>query len=152
MKNILEHICKGYYSDPPDVALYFVVGKDNNGLLLYHCCHGTNDVEGGVHQNLIRRFTSFSVSPHHAVNMTLEYVVTHNIQVSGTQAESGPDSLRQLCCSLTHSHKLRLASKTTPDIATLAISTYLSRTRLCHSNNGPVMHWLRALISDMGSG
>ena len=71
MKNILEHICKGYYSDPPDVALYFVVGKDNNSLLLYRCCHGTNDVEGGVHQNLIHRFTSFSVSPHHAVNMTI---------------------------------------------------------------------------------
>jgi len=45
-KNILEHILNGYYSDPPDVPLYFEIGQDKDGLALYHCCHGTNDVEG----------------------------------------------------------------------------------------------------------
>lgn len=80
-KNILEHIRNGYYSDPPDVPLYFEIGKDKDGLTLYRCCRGTNDVEGGVHQNLIRRFTSFNVSPRRAVNMIQEYTICHNMQV-----------------------------------------------------------------------
>ncbi|KAF9218760.1 hypothetical protein BS17DRAFT_822460 [Gyrodon lividus] len=70
-KNILKHIFKGYYSDPPDVALYFAVRKDSNGLTLYHCCHGTNDCLAT-----------------HAMNMALEYVVSHNMQVS-TQNRMG---------------------------------------------------------------
>ena len=81
-KNVLQHVRLGDYSDPPDVSLYFEVGKDKNGLTLYRCCRGTNDVEGGVHQNLIRRFTSFNVSPQRAVNMILDYVSAHNMQVS----------------------------------------------------------------------
>jgi hypothetical protein len=80
-KNVLEHVRNGDYSDPPDVSMYFEVGKDKNGLTLYRCCRGTNDVEGGVHQNLIRRFTSFNVSPRRAVNMILDYVGAHNMQV-----------------------------------------------------------------------
>ena len=81
-KNVLQHVRLGDYSDPPDVSMYFEVGKDKNGLTLYRCCRGTNDVEGGVHQNLIRRFTSFNVSPRRAVNMLLDYVSAHNMQVS----------------------------------------------------------------------
>jgi hypothetical protein len=81
-KNVLQHVQLGDYSDPPDVSMYFEVGKDRNGLTLYRCCRGTNDVEGGVHQNLIRRFTSFNVSPRRAVNMILDYVSAHNMQVS----------------------------------------------------------------------
>ena len=61
--------------------MYFEARKDKNGLTLYHCCRGTNDVEGGVHQNLIRQFTSFNVSPWQAVNMILDYVSAHNMQV-----------------------------------------------------------------------
>lgn len=81
-KNVLDHVRHGDYSDPPDVSMYFEAGKDKNGLTLYRCCRGTNDVEGGVHQNLIRRFTSFNVSPRRAVNMILDYVSAHNMQVS----------------------------------------------------------------------
>jgi hypothetical protein len=81
-KNVLQHVRLGDYSDPPDVSMYFEVGKDKNGLTLYRCCRGTNDVEGGVHQNLIRRFTSFNVSPRRAVNMILDYVSAHNMKVS----------------------------------------------------------------------
>ena len=81
-KNILEHIRRGYYSDPPGIPLYFEIGKDKHDLTLYRCCCGTNDLEGGVHQNLIRCFTSFNVSPRQAVNMILDYAVCHNMQVS----------------------------------------------------------------------
>lgn len=81
VKNLLEHIRNGFYSDPLDVPLFYEVRKDRNGLMLYRCCRGTNDVEGGVHQNLIRYFKSFNVSPRRAINMILVYCVRHNIQV-----------------------------------------------------------------------
>jgi len=81
VKNLLEHIRNGYYSDPPDVPLFYEIRKDRDGLPLYRCCRGTNDVEGGVHQNLIRYFESFNVSPRRAINMILVYCVRHNIRV-----------------------------------------------------------------------
>jgi len=80
-QNVLENIRLGHFSDPPNVQLYYEVGKDKDGLTIFRCCRGTNDVEGGVHQNLIRRFTSFNVSPRHAVNLLLDYVTCHNAQV-----------------------------------------------------------------------
>ncbi|KAF8125951.1 hypothetical protein EV363DRAFT_1349187 [Boletus edulis] len=52
------------------------------------CICGTNDLEGGVHQNLIRKFTSFNVSPRCAINMLLDYAVCHNMQV-GTENRMG---------------------------------------------------------------
>jgi len=79
VKNLLKHIRNGYYSDPPDVPLFYKIRKDRDGLSLYRCCCGTNDVEGGVHQNLIRYFESFNVSPRCAINMILVYCVRHNI-------------------------------------------------------------------------
>ena len=82
VKNLLEHLRNGYYSDPPDVPLFYEIGTDRDGLRLYRCCRGTNDVEGGVHQNLIRYFASFNVSPRRAINMILVYCVRHNMQVS----------------------------------------------------------------------
>ena len=82
VKNLLEHLQNEYYSDPPDVPLFYENGTDRNGLKLYRCCRGTNDVEGGVHQNLIRYFESFNVSPRRAINMILAYCVRHNMQVS----------------------------------------------------------------------
>ncbi|KAJ8582357.1 hypothetical protein M405DRAFT_876164 [Rhizopogon salebrosus TDB-379] len=59
-KNIMENVRLGYYSDPADVDLYYETGKDRHGLIF---------VEGGVHQNLIRRYTSFNTSPRHAINV-----------------------------------------------------------------------------------
>ncbi|CDO73771.1 hypothetical protein BN946_scf185015.g99 [Trametes cinnabarina] len=88
-QNVLENIRLGYYSDPPDLALYFKIGEDKYGLTLYRCCRGTNDVEGGVHQNLIRRFTSFNISPRHAVNSLLDYVFTHNLEAHWTLLQVG---------------------------------------------------------------
>lgn len=82
VKNLLEHLQNEYYSDPPDVPLFYENGTDRNGLKLYRCCHGTNDVEGGIHQNLIHYFKSFNVSLHCTINMILAYCVWHNMQVS----------------------------------------------------------------------
>jgi hypothetical protein len=64
-QNILENVQHGYYSDPPNIQLYYKTGHNKHGLTLYRCCQGTNDVEGGIHQNLIWWFTSFNMSPCH---------------------------------------------------------------------------------------
>ncbi|KAF9231664.1 hypothetical protein BU15DRAFT_82124 [Melanogaster broomeanus] len=68
-RNLVENVRLGYYSDPSGVELYYKIGQDRDGLTLYRCCRGTNSVEGGVHQNLIRRYTSFNTSPRHAINV-----------------------------------------------------------------------------------
>ena len=51
-KSILENICCGYYSDPHGIALYYTCGRDKYDLMWYQCVHGTNVIEGGVHQNI----------------------------------------------------------------------------------------------------
>jgi len=84
-RNLLENVHLGYYSDPIGVELYYNIGRDKNGLALYRCCRGTNSIEGGVHQNLIRRYTSFNTSPRHAINVLLDYAVRHNMVVMLSQ-------------------------------------------------------------------
>ncbi len=79
--NILENIRLGYYSDPPGIQLYMVSGKDRNGLTLYRCIQGTNNVEGGIHQNIAKRFGSYNASPRFAVNLICDYRFCHNVAV-----------------------------------------------------------------------
>ena len=93
-RNVLENTRLGYYLDPPGVDLYFKMGEDKNRLTVYRCRHGTNSVEGGVHQNIIRKFDSFNTSPRHAINMILEYTIRHNIKVSHGYPIRGRDSRR----------------------------------------------------------
>jgi hypothetical protein len=68
-RTIMENIKMGYYSDPPGMKFYTFVRKDKNGLSIYRCSRGTNNVEGGIHQNIIRQFGSFNASPRLAVNL-----------------------------------------------------------------------------------
>ncbi|KAI6138598.1 hypothetical protein BKA82DRAFT_10463 [Pisolithus tinctorius] len=75
VKNMLENVHLGYYSDPPGVELHFEIRKDQDGLKLYWCCHGTNSMEGGVHQYLIQHFKSFNTCLQHAINVLLDYAV-----------------------------------------------------------------------------
>lgn len=56
---VLKDVQEGFVSDPPDVALYSVLGvcggSDGtlrDGVNIYHCCSGTNVTEGGVQQNI----------------------------------------------------------------------------------------------------
>jgi hypothetical protein len=79
---VLENIRLGYYSDPPGVSLYTTHGTDAHGLKMYRCIRGTNNVEGGVHQNIRLRFGSFNASPHFAVNLLRDYCLSHNLRVS----------------------------------------------------------------------
>jgi hypothetical protein len=54
--NILASARAGELSDPPDTDFYSIKGTDPDGLTLYRCSRGTNGVEGGTHQKLIRKF------------------------------------------------------------------------------------------------
>jgi hypothetical protein len=80
-KNILENIRMGYYSDPPGIVLYISMGKDSDDLNLYKCLRGTNHVEGGVHQNIAKRFGSYNTSPRFALNLLWDYCLCHNLKV-----------------------------------------------------------------------
>ena len=84
--NVLKTVHLGHASDPPGVQLfYYKVGKkDRYGLDLYRCIRGTNSLEGGVHQNLIRKFGSFGAGPKLADAMLVEYRLRHNLDVGTT--------------------------------------------------------------------
>lgn len=81
-ENTLENIRNGYYSDPPGIQLYMVIGQDKDGLTKYTCLRGTNSVEGGIHQNIRFRFGSYNASPRFAVCLLGDYVLNHNLVVS----------------------------------------------------------------------
>ncbi|KAF7728460.1 hypothetical protein EC973_006013 [Apophysomyces ossiformis] len=80
--NVLKAIRRGEVSDPPGIPLYFKMGEDKNGLPLYRCSRGTNSLEGGVHQNIIRNFLSFGAGPHLTGCALADYRLRHNIDVS----------------------------------------------------------------------
>lgn len=72
----------GYALDPPGVQLYIEIGKlDNLQLTLYRCIRGTNSLEGGVYQNLNRKFGLFGAGPELANAMLTEYRLRHNLDV-----------------------------------------------------------------------
>ncbi|KAL9536765.1 hypothetical protein MBANPS3_012383, partial [Mucor bainieri] len=81
-QSVLKIVQQGHASDPPGVQLYFKTGKtDKYGLTTYRCIRGTNSLEGGVHQNLIRKFGSFGAGPELANAMLTEYRLRHNLDV-----------------------------------------------------------------------
>ncbi|KAJ7333477.1 hypothetical protein DFH08DRAFT_966299 [Mycena albidolilacea] len=62
-ETLLETVRLGFVSDPPGIPLYYVRGKDRDGLILYRMVRGTNSVEGGVHMLIRRIFGSLCASP-----------------------------------------------------------------------------------------
>jgi hypothetical protein len=92
VESVLENIQQGYYSDPPNIALYINQGIDIYGLTIFKCLRGTNHVEGGVHQNIAKRFGSYNASPRFAVNLLRDYCLTHNLKVNHT-LDSNTNSL-----------------------------------------------------------
>jgi hypothetical protein len=80
--NVLKAIQDGHVSDPPGVSFYFEIGVDRDNLPVYRCSRGTNSVEGGIHQNIIRKFGAFGASPHLADCAMADYRLRHNTDVS----------------------------------------------------------------------
>ena len=68
-------------SDPTDVPLYYSSKRDENGLPIYRCIRGTNSLEGGVHQNIIRFFGSVNADIRTAHCMLGIYRHFHNTRV-----------------------------------------------------------------------
>ncbi|KAG1878532.1 hypothetical protein C8R48DRAFT_768098 [Suillus tomentosus] len=85
---VIENIKLGYYSDSPGHHFYTLQRTDKLGLNIYRCSRGTNNVEGGIHQNIIRRFGSFNASPQLTVNLLRDYTLMHNLEV-GTVNRTG---------------------------------------------------------------
>ncbi|KAF9051108.1 hypothetical protein BDZ89DRAFT_1056981 [Hymenopellis radicata] len=52
----------GLISDPPDVQMYFLQGKDKDGLNVYRTIRGTSGIEGGLHTAIRRTFGSLQAS------------------------------------------------------------------------------------------
>ncbi|KAI3649998.1 hypothetical protein MP228_005630 [Amoeboaphelidium protococcarum] len=62
-KKLLVHIDKGCLSDPVGIGLYYETGQDSKGLTTYRCIRGTSDLEGGIHQKLVRKFKTWNAGP-----------------------------------------------------------------------------------------
>jgi hypothetical protein len=64
MRNLLFHVDKGCYSDPPGSLelLYEKIGIDKGGFTLWRSLRGTNCVES-LHQKIISCFSSSDASP-----------------------------------------------------------------------------------------
>ncbi|KAI7855375.1 hypothetical protein BDC45DRAFT_90850 [Circinella umbellata] len=80
-KNVLSTIHLGHVSDSPNIRFYFVRGRDKDGLTLYRCSRGTNSLEGGIHQNLIRSIGAFGASVEYVDALLADYRLKHNIDV-----------------------------------------------------------------------
>jgi hypothetical protein len=93
--SILKHAAKGCFSDPPGIVQkikcshLIVLGSQfyfqklhTYGLTEYRCVRGTNNVEGGVHQNILMAFSSFSASPELADALLAEFRHRHNQRAS----------------------------------------------------------------------
>jgi hypothetical protein len=77
--NVLKLIQDGLVSDPADIPLYYVESEDEfTSLRTYWCVRGTNFVEGGVHQKIIRSFGSFNAGPALADALLAEDRHRHN--------------------------------------------------------------------------
>ncbi|KAJ6610745.1 hypothetical protein B0H10DRAFT_2224787 [Mycena sp. CBHHK59/15] len=80
-KNLLETIRKGYLSDPPRVRLYWLMGKDRDGLNIYRTVRGTNSIEGGFHMTVRRIFGSLRASPELAECLLVNWILRRNTKV-----------------------------------------------------------------------
>lgn len=62
---VLELARQGYLSDNPGVVLYEKAGLDKYGLQKWKCLRGTNNVEGGPHGDIYRKFGALNGMSFH---------------------------------------------------------------------------------------
>ncbi|CEP08527.1 hypothetical protein, partial, partial [Parasitella parasitica] len=80
-QKVLDAISKGHVSDPIGVQLYHIRYVDGLGLPVYRCIRGTNSLEGGVHTNIIRKFSMYNASPRLTDCLLTDYRLRHNTDV-----------------------------------------------------------------------
>jgi hypothetical protein len=81
VKRLLDTVRKGYLSDPPGIPLYYLMGKDRDGLNLYRTVRGTNSIEGGFHMAIRRVFGSLRASPELAECLLINWILRRNQRV-----------------------------------------------------------------------
>lgn len=80
-ERLLETARKGFLSDPPGISLYYRMGVDKDGLILYRTIRGTNSVEGGVHMAVRRVFGSLQASPELSESLLINWIGRRNKKV-----------------------------------------------------------------------
>ncbi|KAF9011526.1 hypothetical protein BDZ89DRAFT_1167480 [Hymenopellis radicata] len=78
---LLETVRLGFLSDPQGISLYYVMGKDRDGLTVYRTVRGTNSVEGGVHMAVRRVFGSLKASAELAEKILVYWIFRRNQSV-----------------------------------------------------------------------
>ncbi|KAF8995410.1 hypothetical protein BDZ89DRAFT_1149619 [Hymenopellis radicata] len=78
---LLETVRLGFLSDPPEIPLYYLMGKDRNGLNIYRTIRGTNSVEGGVHMAVRRVFGSLKASAQLSESVLVYWIFRRNQSV-----------------------------------------------------------------------
>lgn len=84
-QRVVDLASQGYLSDPPGVALYKETGVDANGLSLYRCSRGTNNVESFFTQ-IFRRYGSLHSGMELTFAALLQLRLVNNVHVSLTFA------------------------------------------------------------------
>ncbi|KAJ7474233.1 hypothetical protein FB451DRAFT_1398222 [Mycena latifolia] len=79
--NLLQTARDGYLSDPPGIPLYYLMGKDRDGLNIYRTVRGTNSLEGGFHMVVRRIFGSLRASPELAECILINWILRRNMRV-----------------------------------------------------------------------
>ncbi|KAJ2920858.1 hypothetical protein H1R20_g16236, partial [Candolleomyces eurysporus] len=79
-KALLELARQGYYSDLDDVPMYEKAGVDKYGLQKWKCLRGTNNVEGGPHGDIYRKFGALNAGPRFTVNCLTDHRTWYNLQ------------------------------------------------------------------------
>ncbi|KAF5325696.1 hypothetical protein D9611_000435 [Ephemerocybe angulata] len=81
--SLLELARLGYFSDLDDVPMYEKAGFDNHGLQLWKCLRGTNNVEGGPHGDIYRKFGALN-GPRFTGNCLTDHRTWYNLQAWAT--------------------------------------------------------------------
>ncbi|TEB22231.1 hypothetical protein FA13DRAFT_1819084 [Coprinellus micaceus] len=77
---LLDLARQGYFSDIEDVPMYEKAGIDKYGLQKWRCLRGTNNVEGGPHGDIYRKFGALNAGPQFTVNCLTDHRTWYNLQ------------------------------------------------------------------------
>jgi len=82
IKRLLATVACGFVSDIQGFKLYYIMGVDKDGLILYRKIRGTSDIEGGFHMPIRRVFGSLRASPEMSEATIINWMVCQNQVVS----------------------------------------------------------------------
>jgi hypothetical protein len=77
---VVELARQGYLSDVDGIVMYEKAGIDKYGLQKWKCLRGTNNVEGGPHGDIYRKFGALNAGPRLTVNCLTDHRTWYNLQ------------------------------------------------------------------------